>query len=81
MWSVTIECTFFVIDLDKGIDGSTILLLKDDIDEFMAVVPKSGQRLILNYQRGANENSKCSKLCRKVKKQGWLMQRKHHFKI
>ena len=47
MWSVTIECTFFVIDLDKGIDGSTILLLKDDIDEFMAVVPKSGQRLII----------------------------------
>lgn len=47
MWSVTIECHFFVIDLDKGIDGSTILLLKDDIDEFMAVVPKSGQRLII----------------------------------
>ena len=47
MWSVTIECPFFVIDLDKGINGSTILLLKDDIDEFMAVVPKSGQRLII----------------------------------
>ena len=47
MWSVTIECPFFVIDLDEGIDRSTILLLKDDIDEFMAVVPKSGQRLII----------------------------------
>ena len=48
MWSVTIERPFFVIDLDNGIDGSTILLLKDDdIDEFMAVVPKSGRRLII----------------------------------
>ena len=47
MWSVTIECPFFVIDLDNGIDGSTILLLKDDTDEFMAVVPKSGHRLII----------------------------------
>ena len=47
MWSVTIECPFLVIDLDNGIDGSTILLLKDDIDEFMAVVPKSGHRLII----------------------------------
>lgn len=39
--------SFFVIDLDNGIDGSTILLLKDDIDEFMAAVPKSGHRLII----------------------------------
>ena len=45
--SVTIERPFFVIGLDNGIDGSTILLLKDDIEEFMAVVPKSGHRLII----------------------------------
>lgn len=32
---------------DNGIDGSTLLLLRDDIDEFMAVVPKSGHRLLI----------------------------------
>ncbi|XP_068678805.1 BRCA1-associated protein-like isoform X5 [Montipora foliosa] len=32
---------------DNGIDGSTLLLLRDDIDKFMAVVPKSGHRLLI----------------------------------
>ena len=30
-----------------SIDGSTVVLLRDDIDEFMAVVPKSGHRLLI----------------------------------
>ena len=35
-------------------DGSTLLQPIDDIDEFMAVVPRSGHRLLRNYQRGAS---------------------------
>ena len=33
--------------LDNDIDGSTLLLLRDDVKEFMAVVPKSGHRLLI----------------------------------
>ena len=33
--------------LDNDIDGSSLLLLRDDVDEFKAVVPKSGHRLLI----------------------------------
>ena len=36
-----------IFSADNGIDGSTLLLLRDDMDEFMAVVPKSGHRLLI----------------------------------
>ena len=33
--------------LDNDIDGSTQLLLRDDVHEFKEVVPKSGHRLLI----------------------------------
>ena len=45
------SCKFFQLIasffLENGIDGSTLNLMKDDIDEFMAVIPKSGLRLLI----------------------------------
>ena len=35
--------------LDNDIDGSSLLLLRDDVDEFKAVVPKSGHRLLIKW--------------------------------